>query len=655
MASTADLVKPPAPVAPPLPAIDRNMTVMVAAGTFLLRWLTLDFDNDYFMHMAWAADMLRGQWPVRDFVEPGFPLQTFLAYAGLRYGGYQLSWEGFIACAFISISAALTYVLCRRMEVPQWLSFVAVVIAVATFPRLYTYPKAFVYPFAMWALLCYQSHPNPRSLFLIVLGTAAAFLFRHDHGAWIVTATLIGLAFCHWRDPKFLARTVVAYGIASVVMVSPWIVWVALSGHAGQYWSFLAERGEGLTNRARLPLQTFEFDFSAPIVAIAPVDHPVIGIRWAPTLPDEQRRALEERYRLQPLPDDPDRYRLTNLDADNVKALVSDPAVEDTSGIDRRSMRTPDGAFPWLYLQLQRYVPLIRLRVLPGFVKTANAESWLTDVTFFIPWFVLALELVRRIAPREDAESRAAALLIPTAALSIITYQTLVRASPDSRLGDIVALTAFLLAWSVWRLWTLGGMAKFVTRPLTVVVLLLTLASAVTYGRVIARVGGVGVDGPTNFARRLSGVGVLYATRPLDLYAPPGATGLALVSRWLNECTDENARVALIGFEPQVFFISERGFAGGLAFYDLGWNSSEQDQALVIERWSRQQVPVVLAMESEWGSFSRDYPAIRGWIDAHYDVVQQSAFGGGKQLTVLVDKSLARAQAHSSTDLPCFR
>ena len=94
MASTVRLVKPFARITQPLTAIDRILTLTVAAGTFVLRWLTLDFDNDYFMHMAWAADMLRGQWPVRDFVEPGFPLQTWLAYAGLRFGGYQLSWEG---------------------------------------------------------------------------------------------------------------------------------------------------------------------------------------------------------------------------------------------------------------------------------------------------------------------------------------------------------------------------------------------------------------------------------------------------------------------------------------------------------------------------------------------------------------------------------
>ena len=60
-------------------------------------------------------------------------------------------------------------------------------------------------------------------------------------------------------------------------------------------------------------------------------------------------------------------------------------------------------------------------------------------------------------------------------------------------------------------------------------------------------------------------------------------------------------------------------------------------------------------MDSEWESFSRDYPAIRGWIDAHYDVVQQSTFDGGKPLTVLVDKSLPRLRPDSPTDLPCFR
>jgi hypothetical protein len=246
-------------------------------------------------------------------------------------------------------------------------------------------------------------------------------------------------------------------------------------------------------------------------------------------------------------------------------------------------------------------------------------------------------------------------VIVPGAALSIITYQTLVRASPDSRLGDIAALTAVLLAWIVWRVWSLHGWPGRVIKAMAVVMLALTVSSAVTYGRVVTRLGGFGVDGPTNLVRRFFGVGGLYGTRPLDLYAPPGATGLASLSRWLNECTGEAERVSIIGFEPQVFFLAERGFAGGLAFYDLGWNSSERDQALTIERWSHQRVPVILAMESEWDSFSRDYPRVRGWIDEHYEVLQQSAFGGGKPLTVLTLKSATAVRTHEATGLPCFR
>jgi hypothetical protein len=642
-------------VTPSFTATDRILTLTVAAGTFVLRWLTLDFDNDYFMHMAWAADMLRGQWPVRDFVEPGFPLQTGLAYAGLRLGGYQLSWEGAIACAFIALSTALTYTLCRRLGIPRLLSLLVVVVAIVTFPRLYTYPKAFVYPAAMWALLCYQRRPDRRALVLVAFMTAVAFLFRHDHGAWIVGPTVVGFAFCHWQAPKMLARRLLVYGMASLAMVSPWLVWVSVSGHAAQYWSFLVERSEGLTDRARLPLQIFEFDFGAPLVSVVPVEYPVVGVRWAATVPDDQRRSLEDRYRLLPLSDEPNRYRLRNLDRDNIRALLADPAIEDTSGIDRSSARSPDGAFPWLYLQFQRYLPVVRLRVLPGFVKTINAEPWLTDVTFFAPWFVLVVELLRRLTVRKPDTDAGPAIVIPVALLSIITYQTLVRASPDSRLGDIAALTAVLIGWGIWRVWAVRGVTRMVVRPLAVLVMLLTIGSALTYGRVIARVGGVGVDGPTNFVRRLSGVGGVYATRPLDLFAPPGATGLAGLSRWLNECTNETARVALIGFEPQVFVLSERGFAGGLAFYDLGWNSAPEDQALVIERWSRQDVPVVLAMESEWGSFSRDYPAIRGWIDGHYDIVEHSDFGGGKLLGVLVHKSAHSMRSHVPTGLPCLK
>ena len=632
-----------------------GLTAGVFLGTFVLRWLTLDFDNDYFMHMAWAAEMLRGNWPVRDFVEPGFPLQTWLAYAGLRAGGYQLSWEGFLACALIAASTAVTYVVCRRLGLARWLSLSVAAIAALTYPRLYAYPKAFVYPVALWVLLCYLRGPNRGTLVLVGCATAVAFLFRHDHGVWIAVPTVLGFALHHWREPRTLMRTVLGYGIVAAVVVSPWVTWVAVSGHADQYLDFLLERSDGLTDRARLPVQAFDIDLAAPLLTMTTIEFPNVGIRWAPTASVEERRQREQRYGLDPIAASPDRYRLTDLDSDNIRALLLDPVVEDTSGIDRASLRVPEGGFAWLYLQLQRYVPLIRLRVLPGIIKPSNAEQWLTDVTFVVPWIVLVIELVRSLMGRKaGVDGSATTLVVVAAALSIITYQTLVRASPDSRLGDIVALTAILLGWLIWEMWSVTAWPRYALRTMATVLLVLTVASAFSFGRVITRLGDVGVNGPTNFMRRLLGVGTLYGGRPLDLYAPPGATGLAGLSRWLNECTAEGDRLSIIGFEPQVFFLAERGFAGGLAFYDLGWNSSDRDQALTIDRWSRQRVPVILAMDIEWGSFSRDYPALRAWIDERYEVVEQSTFGGNKRLTVLTHRSLPSLR-QSSAGLPCFR
>jgi hypothetical protein len=66
-------------------------------------------------------------------------------------------------------------------------------------------------------------------------------------------------------------------------------------------------------------------------------------------------------------------------------------------------------------------------------------------------------------------------------------------------------------------------------------------------------------------------------------------------------------------------------------------------------------VPIVLAMSSEWESFSRDYPSIRAFIDARYEAVQRSAFGGGKELTVLANRASVRVGTHAAMELPCFR
>jgi hypothetical protein len=629
--------------------------------TFLVRWLSIDFDNDYFMHVAWAAEMLRGQWPVRDFVEPGFIGQTLLSFAGFRVGGYQLAWEGVIACTAIAAGAAFTYSVCRRITASRALAAIVVAIAVFSFPRLYAYPKALVYPAALWAIAVYARRRDRRSLLPIAVVIAVAFLLRHDHGVWIAAAATLSVVLVHGWEWRQSAQALTVCGSIAALLVAPFVLYVALSGHADQYLGFLLGQGGGLISNRIAPDRTFGFDTSQPLVTLAPLEYPFVGIRWAPAVSERDRQQLETRYGLDPVPGRTNQYRIRNVGRENVTELLLDPLVEDTNGIDRRWRLVPSGLFAWSAFQVRRYFPPARLRVAPGVIAPRNALPWFTWVTFVLPFAVLATALVR--IARAYAGSRISdtpypfaerALILPAALLGIITYQTIVRGSPDSRLGDVAGVTAILLCWISARAWAVPGMGRLAARSAVVALVALTLVSAVSYGQVFTRLAAARIDGPPAVWRRARDMAARYSARPLEVFSPRGATGLPLLSRWLNECTAETDRVSVIGFEPQVFVVAERGFAGGTEFYDLAWNSSPTDQALTIERWSRQNVPVVIAMESEWNAFSRDYPQVRTWIDQRYHEVHRSSFGGGKPVTILVDKTRPPTGTHADTQLPCF-
>jgi hypothetical protein len=650
--------------------LDRCAVAVVFLSAALFRWLTLAFDNDDFMHLAWAAQMLHGDTPVRDFVEPGFILQTLVAYAGLRAGGYQLFWEGLVASVLIGAGAAFTFAVCRRLRLPIWMSMAAALLTVAAYPREYAYPKALVYPAALWTLARYLQAPSRRTLTTLATATAVAFLFRHDHGAWISVTVVVALAVHHGGEPAVLARALGRWATVATLIVLPWAGWVLASGHAVQYASLLMQPN-GLAARLRTPRAAFAVDHGAPWIAVLPAEEPHVRIRWTAASTAAQRRKRERRYGLQPVSPDGDEYRLTNPTRSNVVSLLGDPDVEDTSGIDRGSGRVPAGAFAWGFMQAQKRLPLLRLRILPGIVNGPNAETWLALVTFALPWLALALAVARFVSlhtggsedrPVRDGRhdtgalhARAeAVLVIATATLGLIVYQTLVRDSTDSRLGDVASVTAILLAWASRRAWTTGGWSRFAFRAVTAIAFVLTIGAAMSYGRVVSRLSAAGVDGPTNLVRRIGDVAREYRQRPLTIFGPTDATGVARLSRWLNACTTPTERVVVIGFEPQVFVISERAFAGGLAFYDVGWNSSPADQRLALSRWAREQVPVVLAMDAEWPSFIKEYPEISSWMQARYDPVRHSNFGGTKGITVWIARDAVPTGADASTSLPCF-
>lgn len=225
----------------PLPLQRHDAAIAAALGllVFVVRWLILDFDNEYFMHVAWAAEMIRGGRPVYDFVEPGFILQTTIAYLAMLAGGPQLAVEGVLVCALLATATVATFLVCRSLGIPRWMAVVASLAAAATCPRLYAYPKVLVYPLAILAIVSYARHPSRRWLVALAAMTAISFLFRHDHGVYVGVYMSLSLIALHLGGSRSapLARSLREYAALSLLMISPWVAWVALSGTQASTWT----------------------------------------------------------------------------------------------------------------------------------------------------------------------------------------------------------------------------------------------------------------------------------------------------------------------------------------------------------------------------------------------------------------------------------
>ena len=78
----------PEPARTPGRGVLAGAVLIVAAVTFAYRFLSfVEFSNDDFLHLATARQILSGALPVRDFVERGLPLMSFVsAFGQLAFG-----------------------------------------------------------------------------------------------------------------------------------------------------------------------------------------------------------------------------------------------------------------------------------------------------------------------------------------------------------------------------------------------------------------------------------------------------------------------------------------------------------------------------------------------------------------------------------------
>jgi hypothetical protein len=604
------------------------------------------FQNDHYVHLARAQQVLLGDLPVRDFVDPGMPLMYLASAAVWRiWGGVPGTELMLVACAFAA-GAACTVVVVHRLTGSIPLAVAAAVLEVLIAPRTYSYPKVLLYAAAACAIVALVESPSRRRIVIAAAIAAIAFLFRHDHGVYIGIAALAAVLLAsRGGGSRALISRALLFAAASTLFVLPWLGFVEHHQGLGDYVaSGLAfSRAESARNRGPLTLPGFTLTPSA-LLALEPAERPTARIRWVEGTADDARLRLEVQYGLRPVgarTHPAQDYHGRYLSPDDVRALAGDPHVEDAQGLDRFT------EWSWRDTLLARLSPS-RLRVGTGWHPTENAYVWLLYVFHLLPFACAAVAWRRARAGAERFPHESAAIGA-LAVLALLVNAGLLRGNLAVWLPDGVVPAAVLGAWLASAAWR-GKM-----RVLVAVVAALTAAAVVRAGD---------LDAQLDRADLRSGVMTRAARLNARLWLPHRDAGntpsgvsdaLAPFFEYVGRCTTTDDRLLMTQLYPDVFVLAERGFAGGHVAFLEGFYTSPADQQRTLARLRGEPVPFILFIRSREDLFRDNFDLLRPYVDDHYRLMTELPLEETDAVRVFVDARRAVRRTDAATGWPCFR
>jgi hypothetical protein len=201
-----------------------------AAAIFLLaagwQFLTYNgFPNDHYFHVARARQMLLGEWPVRDFVDPGAPLQYVLSAASRWMFGDTAGPELLVVALGVAVGAATTVICASWLSRSLVIGVAVAVLEILASPRSYSYPKMLLYGVAGCVIVAVALQATRARLLMAAGLTAVAFLTRHDHGLFIGLACAVAIVLSA-PDLASSARRFALFAAAVAVLLAPWAAWV---------------------------------------------------------------------------------------------------------------------------------------------------------------------------------------------------------------------------------------------------------------------------------------------------------------------------------------------------------------------------------------------------------------------------------------------
>jgi hypothetical protein len=612
--------------------------------SFTYRYLSFEeFPNDHFVHLAEGQQMLLGALPVRDFVERGIPLMAALSALGQLLLGEGLRSELIVIAAAYGVTASLTFFVCVWLSRSVVVGTLAALVPVLAYPISYSYPKLLATALGFAAAVAYSqwtSGPaeagdyrnaragrdrNGASLLLLSAPIAFAFLLRHDLGAFLGLGFVALLAVQHGLSRTSIVQAGRIAALA-LLLVSPYLIWVQVYQGVGDYVQQAMAFSRREAQRANwFQAPRFTVDSSRPFVSRMGAG-PVVNVRWQPDASEARIVEAEELHgliRLELNSPQSWRYMLTGWSASDLEALVRDPLIADTHGIDRSTFAlqvpAPTGIRALL---VHVYGPGEGLHLAGNSLAALLYSLWLLPVA--------ALIALRLTWTRSPVEFRA--LVAMVIVVQLLMNLSMLRDPLDTRARDVLVPTALLMAY-------LGGLAWAKTtlrvpRAAVVIALMAAVASAASLGSIWDMLERTqvasGVQGLRDRARTIR-----RRFSPPDQRTGPRSPVYQPVIDYVVRCTSPNARLLTLTFAPELFFYSGRGFAGGQVSLSPGYFVTEQDATLLLKRVANEDVPLVILDSQTEREMIDGYPRIGAHVTQHYREIQRFPITSEKSFVVL--------------------
>jgi hypothetical protein len=203
------------------------VALFALAAAFRFLALKSGFVNDHFVYISGGRQMLFGEWPSRDWIDPGLPLMFAASALAQKIFGPTLFAEAMLVSLAFGLAAAFTAAAVRCLTGSMLLAILATLFEIAVFPRTYSYPKIVAYAFEFWLYGRYLARPDRGRLFAMAAGVALAFLFRHDHGLFLGAGAMLTILMARERMAwKASIRDAAMFTAVLLILLLPYLVYV---------------------------------------------------------------------------------------------------------------------------------------------------------------------------------------------------------------------------------------------------------------------------------------------------------------------------------------------------------------------------------------------------------------------------------------------